>query len=40
MIEEARTRGRHLDAHLAELDGGAPTHPERAGTTAPADGAA
>jgi hypothetical protein len=29
MIEEARERGRHLDAHLAELDGGPPTHPER-----------
>ena len=30
MIEEARARGRHLDAHLAELDGGPPPHPERA----------
>jgi DNA-binding transcriptional MerR regulator len=29
MIEEARARGRHLDAHLAELDGGPPPHPER-----------
>ena len=30
MIEEARARGRHLDAHLAELDGGPEPHPERA----------
>jgi len=29
MIEEARARGRHLDVHLAELDGGPPPHPER-----------
>ena len=29
MIEEARARGRHLDAHLAELDGGPAPHPER-----------
>jgi DNA-binding transcriptional MerR regulator len=29
MIEEARTRRRHLDAHLAELDGGPPPHPDR-----------
>jgi DNA-binding transcriptional MerR regulator len=29
MIEEARTRARHLDAHLVELDGGPATHPER-----------
>jgi DNA-binding transcriptional MerR regulator len=29
MIEEARARARHLDAHLAELDGGPPPHPER-----------
>jgi DNA-binding transcriptional MerR regulator len=29
MIEEARTRARHLDAHLVELDGGPVTHPER-----------
>jgi DNA-binding transcriptional MerR regulator len=29
MIEEARDRGRHFDAHLAKLDGGPPTHPER-----------
>ena len=35
MIEEARERGRHLDAHLAELDGGPAPHPERAAMTAP-----
>ena len=29
MIEEARTRGRHLDAHLAELDGGPAPHSDR-----------
>jgi DNA-binding transcriptional MerR regulator len=29
MIEEARARGRHLDAHLTELDGGPEPHPER-----------
>jgi DNA-binding transcriptional MerR regulator len=29
MIREAHARGRHLDAHLAELDGGPPPHPER-----------
>jgi DNA-binding transcriptional MerR regulator len=29
MIKEARARGRHLDAHLAELDGGPEPHPER-----------
>ena len=29
MIEEARIRGRHLDAHLAELDGGPAPHPDR-----------
>src|SRR6186997_2166370 len=29
MIEEARTRARHLDAHLVELDGGPATHPQR-----------
>ena len=33
MIEEARARARHLDAHLAELDGGPPPHPERASAT-------
>ena len=27
MIDEARARGRHLDAHLADLDGGPPSHP-------------
>jgi hypothetical protein len=27
MIEEARARGRHLDGHLAALDGGPPPHP-------------
>ena len=31
MIDEARARRRHLDAHLAELDGGPPPHPERGG---------
>ena len=30
MIEEARDAPPHLDAHLAELDGGPPPHPERA----------
>ena len=29
MIEEAQARGRHLDAHLAELDGGPTPHRER-----------
>ena len=29
MIDEARSRRRHLDEHLAELDGGPPPHPER-----------
>ena len=29
MIEEARARRRHLDAHLAELGGGPEPHPER-----------
>jgi DNA-binding transcriptional MerR regulator len=38
MIEEARTRRRHLDAHLAELDGGPPPHPDRpAPSPVPAD---
>jgi DNA-binding transcriptional MerR regulator len=38
MIAEARARGRHLDAHLAELDGGPRPHPDRAtGTTAAED---
>ena len=30
MIDEARSRRRHLDAHLAGLDGGPDPHPERA----------
>jgi len=39
MIDEARTRGQHLDAHLAELDGGPPPHPERTeGSAADATG--
>jgi DNA-binding transcriptional MerR regulator len=29
MIDEAHKRWRHLDAHLTELDGGPPPHPER-----------
>ena len=29
MIDEARSRRRHLDDHLAELDGGPPPHPGR-----------
>ena len=29
MIEEARARRRHLDAHLAELEGGPPSHGTR-----------
>jgi DNA-binding transcriptional MerR regulator len=29
MIDEARERARHLDAHLAELDGGPAPHPDR-----------
>ena len=29
MIDEARARRGHLDAHLAELDGGDPPHPDR-----------
>jgi hypothetical protein len=33
MIEEARERARHLDAHLVELDGGPATHPDRAKPT-------
>ncbi len=41
MIDEARARARHLDAHLAELDGGPTPHPERAEEVPPArDGAA
>jgi len=34
MIEEARGRRRHLDEHLAELDGGMGAHPDRAGHAA------
>jgi MerR family transcriptional regulator, repressor of the yfmOP operon len=30
MIDEARSRRKHLDGHLAEIDGGASPHPERA----------
>ena len=33
MIDEARARARHLDAHLAELDGGPAPHPERVAAT-------
>jgi len=29
MIDEARSRRRHLDDHLAELDGGPPPHADR-----------
>lgn len=29
MIDEARARRRHLEGHLAELDGGPPPHPDR-----------
>lgn len=36
MIEEARARGRHLDAHLAELDGGPAPHAERPAGATPA----
>jgi DNA-binding transcriptional MerR regulator len=35
MIDEARARGRHLDAHLAGLDGGPPAHPDRPDGTVP-----
>jgi DNA-binding transcriptional MerR regulator len=36
MIEEARSRGRHLDAHLADLDGDGPApHPERLAAATP-----
>jgi MerR family transcriptional regulator, repressor of the yfmOP operon len=34
MIEAARDRRRHLVAHLAELDGGPATHPDRTATPA------
>jgi DNA-binding transcriptional MerR regulator len=33
MIEEARARARHLDAHLAELDGAPPPHEPRPDAT-------
>jgi DNA-binding transcriptional MerR regulator len=36
MIEEAYGRARHLDGHLAELDGGPRTHPDRPDGRAPA----
>jgi DNA-binding transcriptional MerR regulator len=35
MIDDARARGRHLDAHLAELDGGSAPHPERVAAATP-----
>jgi MerR family transcriptional regulator, repressor of the yfmOP operon len=37
MIDEARARWRHLDAHLTELDGGPPPHPDRAEGSAAVD---
>jgi DNA-binding transcriptional MerR regulator len=37
MIDEARARWRHLDAHLTELDGGPPPHPDRTEGSAAAD---
>jgi len=36
MIEDARARRRHLDAHLAELDGGLAPHPDRQAVPTPA----
>lgn len=36
MIEEARARRRHLDVHLAELDGDAAPHPDRLAGATPA----
>lgn len=36
MIDEARGRRRHLDAHLAEIDGGPSPHPERRAVAGPA----
>ena len=33
MIDEARARRRHFEAHLAELDGGPSPHPDRAEPT-------
>lgn len=38
MIEEARGRRRHLDEHLAELDGGASPHPDRSKASPAATG--
>jgi DNA-binding transcriptional MerR regulator len=40
MIDEARSRRKHLDGHLAEIDGGPSPHPERvvAATKAAAKG--
>jgi DNA-binding transcriptional MerR regulator len=35
MIDAARARRRHLDAHRRELDGGPDPHPERARTATP-----
>ena len=35
MIDEARTRRRHIDAHLAELDGGPQPHPARSESLRP-----
>ena len=40
MIDEARARRGHLDAHLAELDGGEPPRPERQAATTPRRGRA
>ena len=40
MIDEAKARWRHLDDHLAELDGGQAPHPVRtAGTAGTGEGA-
>jgi DNA-binding transcriptional MerR regulator len=38
MIDEARARARHLDAHLTELDGGPAPHRERQTATPPETG--
>jgi DNA-binding transcriptional MerR regulator len=40
MIDEARARRGHLDAHLAELDGGEPPRPERQAAATPRRGRA
>jgi len=40
MIDEARARRGHLDAHLAELDGGEPSRPERQAAATPRRGRA